>query len=173
MLSAHAKHLCDEESFQNVPHSLPLSPGYKTQHKQNYPIAMKLKLNILCHLLNIYTKLEIDTSKHVEKKFVKLGQMDLHCHSIIWPFFKQDYKNTLQICFSENLFSMMKQPEIIWNGCVNLVIMWFLFVNISKISWISNHSNFSSWSYLKWIVTVCDLFLPTVWQLQQISWIVL
>ena len=28
---------------------------------------MQLKLNMLCHLLNVYTKLEIDTSKHVVK----------------------------------------------------------------------------------------------------------
>ena len=28
---------------------------------------MKLKLNMSCHLLNVYTKIQIDISKHVEK----------------------------------------------------------------------------------------------------------
>ena len=28
---------------------------------------MKLKLNMSCHLMNVYTKIQIDISKHVEK----------------------------------------------------------------------------------------------------------
>ena len=63
---------------------------------------MKLKLDMSCHLLNAYTKFQIDISKHVEKKSGKLGrtdgrtdgQTDGHCHSIIRPFFKRAYKNT-------------------------------------------------------------------------------
>ena len=62
---------------------------------------MKLKLDMSCHLLNAYTKFQIDISKHVEKKSGKLGrtdgrtdgQTDGHCHSIIRPFFKRAYKN--------------------------------------------------------------------------------
>ena len=46
---------------------------------------MKLKLDMSCHLLNAYTKFQIDISKHVEKKSGKLGrtdgQTDGHCHS--------------------------------------------------------------------------------------------
>ena len=64
---------------------------------------MKLKLDMSCHLLNAYTKFQIDISKHVEKKSGKLGrtdgrtdgQTDGHCHSIIRPFFKRAYKNGL------------------------------------------------------------------------------
>ena len=37
---------------------------------------MKLKLDMSCHLLNAYTKIEIDISKHVEKKSGKLGRTD-------------------------------------------------------------------------------------------------
>ena len=37
---------------------------------------MKLKLDMLCHLLNAFTKFEIDISKHVEKKSGKLGRTD-------------------------------------------------------------------------------------------------
>ena len=29
---------------------------------------MKLKLDMSCHLLNVYTKFQIDISKHVEKE---------------------------------------------------------------------------------------------------------
>ena len=58
---------------------------------------MKLKLDMSCHLLNAYTKFEIDISKHVEKKSGKLGRTDgrtdRHCHSIIRPFFKRAYQN--------------------------------------------------------------------------------
>ena len=62
---------------------------------------MKLKLDMSCHLLNAYTKFQIDISKHVEKKSGKLGrtdgrtdgQTDGHCHSIIRPFFKRAYNN--------------------------------------------------------------------------------
>ena len=54
---------------------------------------MKLKLDMSCHLLNAYTKFQIDISKHVEKKSGKLGrtdgrtdgQTDGHCHSITRP----------------------------------------------------------------------------------------
>ena len=37
---------------------------------------MKLKLDMSCHLLNAYTKFQIDILKHVEKKSGKLGQTD-------------------------------------------------------------------------------------------------
>ena len=33
---------------------------------QNDPIVVKIKLNLLYHLLDIYTKFRIDISKHVE-----------------------------------------------------------------------------------------------------------
>ena len=34
---------------------------------QSDPIVMKLKLDLSCRLLNVYTKLQTDISKHVEK----------------------------------------------------------------------------------------------------------
>ena len=68
---------------------------------QSDPIVTKLKLNMPYHLLNVYTKFQIDISLHVEFFFGKLrwtdGQtderMDGHCHSKIQPFFKQAFKN--------------------------------------------------------------------------------
>ena len=58
---------------------------------------MKLKLHMSCHLLNVYTKFQIDISKHIEKKSRKSRwtdrRMDKHCHGIICPFFKRAYKN--------------------------------------------------------------------------------
>ena len=37
---------------------------------------MQLKLDMSCHLLNAYTKFQIDISKHVEEKFGKRGWTD-------------------------------------------------------------------------------------------------
>ena len=37
---------------------------------------MQLKLDMSCHLLNVYTKFQIDISKHVEEKFWKPGRTD-------------------------------------------------------------------------------------------------
>ena len=34
---------------------------------QSHQIVMKLKFDVSCHLLNVYTKFQIDISKHVEK----------------------------------------------------------------------------------------------------------
>ena len=42
---------------------------------QNDPIVMQLKLD-MCHLLNVYTKFQIDISKHVEEKSGKRGRTD-------------------------------------------------------------------------------------------------
>ena len=36
---------------------------------------MQLKLNMSCHLLNVYTKFKIDISKHVEEKSGKLWKI--------------------------------------------------------------------------------------------------
>ena len=41
---------------------------------------MQLKLDMSCHLLNVYTKFQIDISKHVEEKSGKTwtdGQTDI------------------------------------------------------------------------------------------------
>ena len=43
---------------------------------QSGPIVMQLKLNMSCHLLNLYTKFQIDISKHVEEKSRKRGRTD-------------------------------------------------------------------------------------------------
>ena len=59
---------------------------------------MQLKLDMSCHLLNPYTKFQIDISKHVGEKSGKRGrtdgQMDGHYHGIIRPLFKRAYKNS-------------------------------------------------------------------------------
>ena len=81
---------------------------------------MKLKLDMSCHLLNAYTKFQIDISKHVEKKSGKLGrtdgrtdgQTDGHCHSIIRPFFKRAYKNDVWV-ISTNIISVISRVTII------------------------------------------------------------
>ena len=87
-------------------------PTFVCKLGQSDPIVMKRKLDMLCHLLIVYTKFQIDISKHVEKKSGKLrrtsgrtdrrsgGQTDGHCHGTIRPFFKRVYKKclTTQIC---------------------------------------------------------------------------
>ena len=86
---------------------------------------MKLKLDMSYHLLNAYTKFQIDISKHVEKKSGKLGrtdgrtdgQTDGHCHSIIRPFFKRAYKNLGQ--YDQNAIPSQIMPCYSYPG--NLV----------------------------------------------------
>ena len=76
-------------------------PTFGCKLGQSDPIVMQLKLDMLCHLLNVYTKFQIDISKHVEEKSGKPGRTDGrtdrrtdgHCHGIIRPFFKRAYKN--------------------------------------------------------------------------------
>ena len=41
---------------------------------------MQLKLDMSCHLLNAYTKFQIDISKHVEEKSGKRGRTDGRTH---------------------------------------------------------------------------------------------
>ena len=52
-------------------------PTFDCKLGQNDPIVMKLKLDMSCHLLNVYTKFEIDIPKHVVKKSGKLGRTDI------------------------------------------------------------------------------------------------
>ena len=69
---------------------------------QSDPIMMKLKLDMSCHLLNVYTKFQNDISKHVEKSPENIGrtdgrtdgQTDRHCHGITRPFFKRAYNKS-------------------------------------------------------------------------------
>ena len=42
----------------------------------NLKNLMQLKLDMSCHLLNVYTKFQIDISKHVEEKSGKRGRTD-------------------------------------------------------------------------------------------------
>ena len=64
---------------------------------------MQLEPDMSCHLLNVYTKFQIDISKHVEEKSGKPGRTDGrtdrrtdgHCHGMIRPFFKRAYKNII------------------------------------------------------------------------------
>ena len=53
---------------------------------------MQLKLDMSCHLLNVYTKFQIDISKHVEERPENAdGRTDGYCQGIIRPFFKRAY----------------------------------------------------------------------------------
>ena len=74
-------------------------PTFGCKLWQSDPIVMQLKLDMSCHLLNVYTKFQIDISKHVEEKSGKRrrmdGWMDGHWHGIIRPFFKRAYKKQL------------------------------------------------------------------------------
>ena len=75
-------------------------PTFCCKLGQNDPIVMQLKLDMSCHLLNVYTKFQIDISKHVEEKSGKRGRTDGrtdgqtdrrtdgHCHGIIRPVFQ-------------------------------------------------------------------------------------
>ena len=69
-------------------------PTFRCKLGQSDPIVMQFKLDMSCHLLNVYTKFQIDISKHVEEKSGKHGRTDGHCHGIISPFFKWANKNT-------------------------------------------------------------------------------
>ena len=51
-------------------------PTFGCKLGQNYPLVMQLKLDMSCHLLNVYTKFQIDISKHVEEKPGKRGRTD-------------------------------------------------------------------------------------------------
>ena len=92
---------------------------------------MKLKLDMSCHLLNAYTKFQIDISKHIEKKSGKLGwtdgrtdgQTDGHCHSIIRPFFKRAYKK-------DSLCSYMETNGYI--GAIHLSLTTHIILKLSK-----------------------------------------
>ena len=75
-------------------------PTFGCKLRQSDPIVTKLKLDMSCQLLNVYTrtKFQIDISKHVEKSPENAdertdGQTDGHCHGTIRPFFKRAYKN--------------------------------------------------------------------------------
>ena len=51
-------------------------PTFGCKLGQSDPIIMQLKLYMSCHLLNTYTKFQIDISKHVDKKSGKRGRTD-------------------------------------------------------------------------------------------------
>ena len=51
-------------------------PTFGCKLGQSDPIVMQLKLDMSCHLLNVYTKFLIDISKHVEEKSGKRGRTD-------------------------------------------------------------------------------------------------
>ena len=72
-------------------------PTFGCKLGQSDPIVMQLKLDMSCHLLNVYTKFQIDIPKHIEEKSGKRGRTDGHCHGIIRPFFKRAYKNWLLV----------------------------------------------------------------------------
>ena len=85
--------------------------------RQSNPIVTQLKLDLSCHPLNVYTKFQIDISKHVEEKSRKSGwkdgRTDGHCHGIIRLFFKQAYKNEYELLILRALtFSYVHEIHI-------------------------------------------------------------
>ena len=68
----------------------------------------------------IYTKFQIDISKHVEEKSGKRGQTDRrtegHCHGIIRPFFKWAFKND-----NKNIANMTKLRHILCHDGTNYI----------------------------------------------------
>ena len=77
-----------------------VSPIFSCKVGQSDPVVMKLKLDMSCHLLNVYSKFQIDISKHAEKKSGKLGRVGKRTnvrteswHGTIRPFFEWVYKN--------------------------------------------------------------------------------
>ena len=51
-------------------------PTFGCKLGQSDSIVMQLKLDMSCHLLNVYTKFQIDISKHVEERSGKRGRTD-------------------------------------------------------------------------------------------------
>ena len=49
-------------------------PTFGCKLDQSEPIVMQLELDMSCHLLNVYTKFQIDILKHVEEKSGKRGR---------------------------------------------------------------------------------------------------
>ena len=88
-------------------------PTFGCKLGQSDPIVMQLKLDMSCHLLNVYTKFQIDIAKHVEEKSGKRGrtdgQTDGHCHGIIRPFFKRAYKMVMT-CKIVHKITAIKKP---------------------------------------------------------------
>ena len=86
-------------------------PTFGCKLGQSDPIVMQLKLDMSCHLLNVYTKFQIDISKHVEEKSGKRGRTDVrtdgrtdgHFHGIIRPFFKRAYKKEILFLYWNKL----------------------------------------------------------------------
>ena len=143
---------------------------------------MKLKLDMSCHLLNAYTKFQIDISKPVEKKSGKLGrtdgrtdgQTDGHCHSIIRPFFKRAYKKwdeqhltiiqrthhsahfNLVVYIHLEIFKMM----ILCPAKAKSALWWPL--NCGTLQWmVSGHHRFNSvvCAYAYWVSPFCKTIL--------------
>ena len=52
-------------------------PTFGCKLGQNDPIVMQLKFNMSWHLMNVYTKFQINISKHVEEKSGKRGRTDI------------------------------------------------------------------------------------------------
>ena len=63
-------------------------PTFGCKLGQGDPIVMQLKLDMSFQLLNVYTKFQIDISKHVEEKSGKRGRNDGHYRGIIRPVFQ-------------------------------------------------------------------------------------
>ena len=125
-------------------------PTFGCKLGQSDPIVMQLKLGMPCHLLNVYTKFQIDISKHVEEKSGKRGRTDGHCHGIIRPFFKRAYKKTLNHCaefISGNtktylhILSFLKteiQHSLIIHGIDLQSSLWYKEHRISKLKCFSS-----------------------------------
>ena len=86
-------------------------PTFGSKLGQNDPIVMQPKLDMSCHLLNIYTKFQNDISTHVEEKSGKRGRTDgrtLPRHNT-----SRFSNGRIKIC---NDVSLVMKERIIWCG---------------------------------------------------------
>ena len=82
-------------------------PTFGCKVGQSHPIVMKFEADMSCHLLNVYTKFQIDAPKHVGKSPENSEEWtaDRHCHGMIWPFSKWTYKNVNWIFATSDIIS--------------------------------------------------------------------
>ena len=84
-----AGHLCTKfEEFILIYEAMIAKNRFDLLLAVNSVKVMQLKLDMSCQLLNVYTKFQIDISKHVEEKSGKRGRTDGHCHGTIRPVFQ-------------------------------------------------------------------------------------
>ena len=87
-------------------------PTFGCKLGQSDPIVMQLKLDMSCHLLNVYTKFQIDISKHVKKSPENAdGRTDI---ATVWKS-----SNVTQIA-PFRIVTQISIHQWVWNDTQNL-----------------------------------------------------